>query len=74
MSVCSGGGRGGAGREFHSAQHVQRGKVAGVNGGAVTLDEALAGGIPVVGAGVQKITGFVDREGGSYFQEWSGCS
>ncbi len=47
-------------------------KVAAVNGGAVTLEEALAGGAPAVGAGVQKVAGYVDREGGSYFQEWSG--
>jgi hypothetical protein len=32
----------------------------------------LIGGAPASGAAVQKVIGFVDREGGSFFQEWSG--
>ena len=40
----------------------------------LTLVDALPGGVPTTGAGgmkVQAIEGFVDREGGSFFQEWS---
>jgi hypothetical protein len=42
----------------------------------LTLTEALPGGAPVTASGaagmkVQALTGFVDREGGSFFQEWS---
>jgi hypothetical protein len=35
------------------------------------LAQPLLGGDPLPGAALQKITGFVDREGGSFFQEWS---
>jgi hypothetical protein len=38
---------------------------------SLTLTEALPGGIPATGMKVQALTGFVDREGGSFFQEWS---
>jgi hypothetical protein len=37
----------------------------------VTLARPLPGGIPVGGAKMQTIAGFVDREGGSFYQEWS---
>jgi hypothetical protein len=42
----------------------------------LTLADALPGGAPVTGSGaagmkVQAVTGFVDREGGSFYQEWS---
>jgi hypothetical protein len=37
----------------------------------LTLCEPLPGGAPAVGAKVQALTGFVDREGGSFYQEWS---
>jgi len=37
----------------------------------LTLQSPLLGGAPAAGAGVQQVTGFVDREGGSFFQEWS---
>jgi len=37
----------------------------------LTLVDALPGGVPVTGMKVQTIEGFVDREGGSFFQEWS---
>jgi hypothetical protein len=30
------------------------------------------GGAPLSGAAIQKVIGFVDREGGSFLQEWSG--
>jgi len=29
------------------------------------------GDVPAVGAKLQTVTGFVDREGGSFYQEWS---
>lgn len=38
----------------------------------LTLAEALPGGTPMAGAKVQAVSGFVDREGGSFYQEWSG--
>jgi hypothetical protein len=37
----------------------------------LTLTGALPGGVPAAGVKVQTVTGFVDREGGSFFQEWS---
>jgi len=37
----------------------------------LTLADALPGGVPVAGMKVQAVAGFVDREGGSFFQEWS---
>lgn len=39
---------------------------------SLVLDRALPGEAPAVGASVQKVIAFVDREGGSFFQEWSG--
>ena len=38
---------------------------------SLLLAQPLLGGSPPLGAGAQKIAGFVDREGGSFFQEWS---
>jgi hypothetical protein len=37
----------------------------------LTLASPLIGGAPQVGAKVQAVTGFVDREGGCFYQEWS---
>jgi hypothetical protein len=37
----------------------------------LTLAAALPGGAPAAGAKMQAVTGFVDREGGSFYQEWS---
>ncbi len=45
--------------------------VAQVSGTTLTLAEALPGGAPAAGAKLQALTGFVDREGGSFWQEWS---
>ena len=49
--------------------------VASVSTTGLMLAEALLGGAPVTsGAGAMKaqaMTGFVDREGGSFYQEWS---
>jgi len=48
------------------------GRIAGVKEGALQLEAALPAGQPADGMQVSKLTGFVDREGGSFFQEWSG--
>ncbi len=37
----------------------------------LTLAEPLPGGAPATGAKLQAVTGFVDREGGCFYQEWS---
>ena len=42
-----------------------------VSSTGLTLAEPLPGGAPPDGAKVQALTGFVDREGGSFYQEWS---
>lgn len=47
------------------------GLVSQVSSAGLTLAEPLPGGAPANGAKIQAITGFVDREGGSYYQEWS---
>jgi hypothetical protein len=38
---------------------------------SLTLATALPGGVPAAGAKLQEVAGFVDREGGSFCQEWS---
>jgi hypothetical protein len=45
--------------------------VSQVSTTGLTLAEPLSGGAPAVGAKLQAVTGFVDREGGSFYQEWS---
>ena len=37
----------------------------------LTLAEPLPGGAPAAGVKLQAVVGFVDREGGSFYQEWS---
>ena len=37
----------------------------------LTLVGPLPGGAPAAGSKLQAVTGFVDREGGSFYQEWS---
>ncbi len=49
--------------------NVQR--VTGVAAGVLTLGGALIAGVPAAGMKVSKVAGFCDREGGSFFQEWS---
>lgn len=46
--------------------------VLGVSSTGLTLAQPLPGGPPATGAKVQALTGFVDREGGCFYQEWSG--
>lgn len=45
--------------------------VAQTGTSGLTLAEPLPGGAPAAGAKVQAVAGFVDREGGSFYQEWS---
>ena len=46
-------------------------RVASVSAGALLLAQPLPAGIPITGMKVQQVDGFVDREGGTFFQEWS---
>jgi hypothetical protein len=45
--------------------------VSQVNTTGLTLAEPLPGGAPAAGAKIQAVVGFVDREGGCFYQEWS---
>ena len=45
--------------------------VAQVAPTGLTLAAPLPGGAPAAGTKLQAVTGFVDREGGSFYQEWS---
>lgn len=47
------------------------GRVAEVTASSIILSQPLLGGTPLEGASVQRVIAFVDREGGSFFQEWS---
>jgi hypothetical protein len=47
-------------------------RVAAKAATTLQLDQPLIGGVPDPAASVQKVIGFVDREGGSFFHEWSG--
>ena len=40
--------------------------------GILQLASALPAGVPTAAMKISALTGFVDREGGSFFQEWSG--
>ena len=58
------------------ANYVRRvtfnvGRVAEVTATSVVLAQPLLGGTPASGASAQVVVAFVDREGGSFFQEWS---
>ncbi len=60
----------------HDADYIRRvtfnvGRIATISDTAVTLEQPLIGGTPPAGAAAQKVVAFVDREGGSFFQEWS---
>ena len=45
--------------------------VLGVSSTSLILAQPLPGGAPAAGSKIQVLTGFVDREGGSFYQEWS---
>lgn len=47
------------------------GLVLGVSSSSLILAQPLPGGDPAAGAKLQAISGFVDREGGSFYHEWS---
>jgi hypothetical protein len=47
------------------------GLVSSVTSSGLTLLSALPGGAPSSSAKVQRVIGFLDREGGSFYQEWS---
>jgi hypothetical protein len=47
------------------------GAVAAVTATGLQLDAPLLGGAPAAGAKLQKVVGYVDREGASFVQEWS---
>ncbi len=58
------------------ADYVRRvtfnvGRVATKLATSVVLAQPLIGGIPPGNCNAQKVVGFLDREGGSFFQEWS---
>jgi hypothetical protein len=48
------------------------GRVVGIAAGVLQLGAALLAGVPTAGMQVSPLVGFVDREGGGFFQEWSG--
>ncbi len=54
-----------------AASHSMSALVSQVSSTGLTLAEPLPGGVPAAGAKLQAVTGFVDREGGSFYQEWS---
>jgi len=47
------------------------GLVLGVSATTLILAQPLPGGAPAAGAKLQVLSGFVDREGGSFYHEWS---
>ncbi len=60
----------------HDADYVRRvtfnlGRVAQKTSTSLLLAQPLLAGTPATGSGAQKVVAFVDREGGSFFQEWS---
>lgn len=61
----------------NDANYVRRvtfniGAVALVTTTSLLLTQPLPGGAPAAGASVQQVIAFVDREGGSFLQQWSG--
>lgn len=47
------------------------GRVSAIQNGALTLESALIAGTPSAAMKVSGVAGFCDREGSSFFQEWS---
>lgn len=47
------------------------GRVVQTTASSLILSQPLLAGAPIAGASVQTVVAFVDREGGSFFQEWS---
>lgn len=48
------------------------GRVIAIANGALQLEAPLLAGAPASGMKISRAVGFVDREGSSFFQEWSG--
>ncbi len=48
------------------------GVVVAIKAGVLELASALPAGVPTAGMQVSQLVGFCDREGASFFQEWSG--
>lgn len=48
------------------------GRIIAIANGALQLASPLVAGAPASGMQVSRLVGFVDREGGGWFQEWSG--
>lgn len=46
-------------------------RIASIANGALTLDAPLLAGVPTATMKVSAVVGFCDREGSSFFQEWS---
>lgn len=62
--------------DVQDANYVRRvtfnvGRVAQVTATSLVLAQPLPGGTPAAGASLQKVIAFVDREGGSFLQQWS---
>lgn len=47
------------------------GRIASISNGALTLEWPLLAGVPTSAMKVSSVVGFCDREGSSFFQEWS---
>ena len=50
---------------------LNTGRVVAITADSLVLAEPLLAGVPTTAMSVIAICGFVDREGGSFFQEWS---
>jgi hypothetical protein len=46
-------------------------RIASIANGPLTLEQPLLAGVPASGMNVSGVTGFCDREGSTFFQEWS---
>jgi hypothetical protein len=60
----------------HDINYIRRvtfnvGRVSAKTANSLLLAQPLLGGAPPAGAGVQKVVAFLDRDGGSFFQQWS---
>ncbi|MFZ0420475.1 MAG: hypothetical protein WAM04_20395 [Candidatus Sulfotelmatobacter sp.] len=60
----------------NDANYVRRvtfnvGRVVEQTASSVILAQPLLAGVPAIGSSAQVVSAFVDREGGSFFQEWS---
>ena len=47
------------------------GRIASISAGALTLEAPLLAGVPASSMKVSGVAGFCDREGSTFFQEWS---